>query len=33
MWVEPGVIDANILLYAADTGSPQHAASDCDAIP
>ena len=28
MPVEPGVIDANILVYAADTGAAQHAVSD-----
>ena len=28
MQVEPGVIDANILVYAADTGAAQHAVSD-----
>ena len=27
MSVEPGVLDANILVYAMDAGAPQHAAS------
>jgi predicted nucleic acid-binding protein len=27
MSVEPGLIDANILVYAADTGAVHHAAS------
>jgi predicted nucleic acid-binding protein len=27
MSVEPGVVDANILVYAVDTGAAQHAAS------
>jgi predicted nucleic acid-binding protein len=25
--IEPGVLDANILVYAIDVGAPQHAAS------
>jgi len=28
MSIEPGLVDANILVYAADTGAPQHAASN-----
>jgi len=28
MSIEPGFVDANILVYAADTGAPQHAASN-----
>jgi hypothetical protein len=32
MGARPGLTQ-DTLLYAADTGSPQHAASDCDAIP
>lgn len=27
MSVEPGVLDANVLIYAMDVGAPQHAAS------
>jgi predicted nucleic acid-binding protein len=27
MPVEPGVVDANILVYAVNSGSPRHAAS------
>ncbi len=27
MSVEPGLLDANILVYAADTGAAHHAAS------
>ena len=27
MPVEPGVVDANILVYAVNSGAPQHAAS------
>ena len=27
MPVEPGIIDANVLVYALDTDAPQHAAS------
>jgi uncharacterized protein len=28
MKIEPGVVDANILVYALDTGAPQYAASN-----
>lgn len=28
MSVEPGLLDTNILIYAADTGAPQHIASN-----
>ena len=27
MSIEPGVLDANVLVYAVQTGAPQHAAS------
>jgi predicted nucleic acid-binding protein len=27
MSIEPGVIDANVLVYALDADAPQHAAS------
>jgi len=27
MSVEPGIIDANVLVYAMDADAPQHAAS------
>jgi hypothetical protein len=28
MFVEPGLLDANVLVYAVDSGAAQHAASD-----
>ncbi|HLK62729.1 MAG TPA: PIN domain-containing protein [Bryobacteraceae bacterium] len=28
MSIEPGLVDANILVYAADTGAPQYVASN-----
>jgi hypothetical protein len=27
MFVEPGIVDANVLVYAMDADAPQHAAS------
>lgn len=33
MSVEPGLLDANILVYAADTGAAQHPASGFRSVP